>query len=130
MKEGESKPMDEDEEGKNMGEDGTQLMGEVNRDINTGEDGTNPMEEDDVSKNRIENEKVSDPVVDSIVEAIDSEKKKKSRKRSRTEDDKISKHAEKHPLLPPRNNCDMKCVEFIKEEWRIAINNELLVFTA
>ena len=91
-------------------------MGEGNRDINTGEDGTNPMEEGDVGRNRIENDKVSDPVADSIVEAIDSEKKKWSRKRSRTEDDKISKNAEKHPLLPPCNNCDMKCVELIKEE--------------
>ena len=67
---------------------------------------------------------MSDPVVDSIVEAIDSEEKKKSRKRSRTEDDKISKNAEKHLLLPPCNNCDIKCVKLIKEEWRIAINNE------
>ena len=59
--------MEENEEGKNMGEDGTQLMGEDNREINTGDDGTNPMEEGHVGKNRIENEKVSDPVVDSIV---------------------------------------------------------------
>ena len=67
---------------------------------------------------------MSGHVVDSIVEAIGFEKRKKYRKRSRTEDDKISKNTEKHRLLPPCNDCDIKCVELIKEERRIAINKE------
>ena len=51
-------------------------------------------------------------VVEEIAEYtadVDSKTKKKNRKISRTEEEQISKNVEKHPLLPPCNNCVLDC---------------------
>ena len=53
---------------------------------------------------------------------VDSKTKKKNRKRSRTEEEQISKNAEKHPLLPACNNCALDCSVHTSEEHRSSNN--------